>query len=91
MRELRGLARDPGPGGLAGGPGKLCQALAVDRRLDGVRLDRGALTLCAGEPAAPGEIAAGPRIGVAYAGEAAVWPLRFALRGNPHVSRPRLA
>jgi 3-methyladenine DNA glycosylase Mpg len=33
-------------------------------------------------------VAVGPRIGVAYAGEAAAWPLRFALRGNPHVSRP---
>ena len=36
------------------------------------------------------ESAAGPRIGVDYAGEAATWPLRFAERGNPHVSRPRL-
>jgi DNA-3-methyladenine glycosylase len=91
MRELRGLQGEPRPGDVAGGPGKLCQALAIDRRLDGLRLDRGALTVCAGDPAEPAAIASGPRIGVAYAGEAAAWPLRFALRGNPHVSRPRLA
>jgi DNA-3-methyladenine glycosylase len=90
MARLRGLARAPRPGDLAGGPGKLCQALAVDRALDGVRLDRAPLWIAAGEPVADAEVAAGPRVGVDYAGEAAAWPLRFAVRGNPHVSRPRL-
>ncbi len=91
MAARRGLGRPPRPGDLAGGPGRLCQALAIDRALDGAPLWRGdLLTITQGEPAAPDEIAAGPRIGVAYAAEAADWPLRFALRGNPHVSRPRL-
>ncbi len=89
MAALRRLTRPPRPGDLAGGPGKLCRALAIDRTLDGAPLYRGELTLTAGEPAAPAEIAAGPRVGVDYAGTAAAWPLRFALRGNPHVSRPR--
>lgn len=118
MRRRRGLAPDAevAPGALAGGPGRLCQALGVDRTADGVRLDQGALRIVAGAPggevdgpagsdaaakvasqaagvvagiAAAGEIVAGPRIGVGYAGEAASWPLRFALAGNPHVSRPR--
>lgn len=89
MRELRGLARLPRPGDLAGGPGKLCRALAVDRAFDGVPLDCGELRITEGEPAAEEDIAAGPRIGVDYAGEAAAWPLRFALRGNRHVSPPR--
>lgn len=88
MRELRGLARVPRPGDLAGGPGKLCRALGVDRAFDGLPLDRGELRIEEGEPAALEDIAAGPRIGVDYAGEAAAWPLRFALRGNRHVSRP---
>jgi DNA-3-methyladenine glycosylase len=79
------------PGDLAGGPGKLCQALAIDRSLDGVLLDREPLRIVKGDPAEPGEIVAGPRIGVDYAGEAATWPLRFAIRGNLHVSRPRPA
>jgi DNA-3-methyladenine glycosylase len=90
MRRHRGWPAPPRPGDLAGGPGKLCQALAVDRACDGLQLDRGPLRLTAGEPVAPGQVATGPRIGVAYAGEAAAWPLRFAVAGNPHVSRPRL-
>jgi DNA-3-methyladenine glycosylase len=90
MAILRKWTRPPRPGDLAGGPGKLCQALGIGRSLDGVPLDDpGAeLAIAEGEPAPPEEIAAGPRIGVDYAGEAAAWPLRFALRGNRHVSRP---
>jgi len=88
MAELRGLVRVR-PGDLAGGPGRLAKALAIDRSLDGIRLDRGPLRIAAGEPIDPAEIAAGPRVGVGYALEAAAWPLRFAVRGNPHVSRPR--
>lgn len=94
MRVLRGLvgrkARRVRPGDVAGGPGRLCQALAVDRFFDGVPLYRGGLRILAGEPAPAADIAAGPRVGVAYAREAAAWPLRFAIRGHPHVSRPRL-
>jgi DNA-3-methyladenine glycosylase len=91
MRAHRGLGADGrrvGPGDVAGGPGRLARALAVGRELDGAPLFRGPLRLTAGEPVADGEVAAGPRIGIAYAGEAAAWPLRFALRGNRHVSRP---
>jgi DNA-3-methyladenine glycosylase len=89
MAENRGWTRPPRPGDLAGGPGKLCQALAVGRDLDGWLLNLPPLQLAAGEPANPEEIVASPRIGVDYAGEAAAWPLRFSLRGNLHVSRPR--
>lgn len=90
MAILRGLARAPRPGDLAGGPGRLCKALGVDRALDAAPLDRPPLWIAAGEPLSEAAVAAGPRIGVDYAGEAAGWPLRFAERGNPHVSRPRL-
>ncbi len=89
MRDHRGWTRKPRPGDLAGGPGKICQALAIGRELDGVLLTRPPLAITAGEPVADEEIVASPRIGVDYAGEAALWPLRFSLRGNPHVSRPR--
>jgi DNA-3-methyladenine glycosylase len=88
MAENRGWTRTPRPGDLAGGPGKLCQALAIDRALDGARLDEPPLLLTRGEPVADAEVVAGPRIGVDYAGEAAQWPLRFSLGGNPHVSKP---
>jgi DNA-3-methyladenine glycosylase len=88
MRENRGWARAPKAGDLAGGPGKLCQALQIDRALDGVLLDRPPLAITRGEPVAEAEIVASPRIGVDYAGEAALWPLRFSLRGHRHVSKP---
>jgi DNA-3-methyladenine glycosylase len=91
MIENRGWARRPRPGDLAGGPGKLCQALAIDRSFDGVLLNGSPLRITQGEPVPEEQIAAGPRIGVDYAGEAAAWPLRFAVRGNGHVSRPRPA
>lgn len=88
MRENRRWLRLPKPGDLAGGPGKICQALAVGRELDAAPLDRSPLWIARGEPIDPAEILAGPRIGVDYAGEAAQWPLRFAVRGNRHVSKP---
>lgn len=94
MRALRGLVGERGrrvrPGDVAGGPGRLCHALAVDRAFDGAPLFRGPLRILAGEPVPDAAVAAGPRIGVAYAGEAAAWPLRFAVADDPHVSRPRL-
>lgn len=92
MRALRGFGPERGlrPGDLAGGPGKLCRALSVDRSFDGAPLWKGDLVLTAGEPVPEDRVVRGPRIGVAYAGEAAEWPLRFALAGHPHVSKPRL-
>jgi DNA-3-methyladenine glycosylase len=89
MRERRGLTVVR-PGDIAGGPGRLARALGIDREFDGGAFQRGALRLTAGLPVAEEEILSGPRIGVDYAGDAAAWPLRFALRGNRHVSRPRL-
>jgi len=89
MARLRGLGRTVRPGDIAGGPGKLCQALAIDLALNGERFDRGDLTLREGETVPPEALAMGPRVGIAYAGEAADWALRFAVAGDPHVSRPR--
>jgi DNA-3-methyladenine glycosylase len=89
MQANRGLDRPLKAGDLAGGPGKLCHALAVDRRQDGVSLLQGELTVARGEPVDGARIVAGPRIGIDYAGEAAGWPLRYAELGNPEVSRPR--
>lgn len=86
-RALNGAIR---PGQVAGGPARLCQALAIDRALDGALLEPPTLYLTRGEPAPTREVATGPRVGIAYAKEAADWPLRYAIAGNPHVSRPRL-
>jgi DNA-3-methyladenine glycosylase len=77
---------------LCSGPGRLAQALAIDRSLDGADLrSAGDLFIEAlrARPLPAARIASGPRVGVAYAGAWAARPLRFYLRDNPHVSRAR--
>lgn len=86
----RGLKGPPRPADLAGGPGRLCKALKIDRTFDGRAVNDAQLHLAAGRPVRDAAVATGPRIGVAYAGEAALWPLRFAIAGHPEMSRPRL-
>lgn len=86
---IRALEPEQGLVGRTDGPGRLCKALKIDRSLDGEDLARsGRLFL---EQPAPRrdkeEIGSGPRIGVGYAGEAALWPLRFYRKGSGHLSR----
>jgi DNA-3-methyladenine glycosylase len=72
---------------LCSGPGKLCQAFAIDRSLNAADLcgdiihveDRGAPVP---------KLSAKPRIGVDYAGKWKDKPFRFLARGNEFVSRP---
>jgi DNA-3-methyladenine glycosylase len=72
---------------LASGPGKLCQAFAIDRALNGGDLCGRELYLeDRGEPAP--KFIATPRIGVDYAGEWMHKPWRFVIHGNEFVSRP---
>ena len=80
MRRRRGLSSGAKSSAIAVGPARLCQALGIDRRLDGVTLLRGELRIVEGEPAAVTAVERTARIGVAYAGEAASWPLRFRIR-----------
>ena len=75
----------------AGEPVEGARAMAHHRSLEGSPKPgavAGGLVIAHGEPVDASAIAVGPRIGVDYAGEAATWPLRFAVDGNPHVSRP---
>jgi len=88
MERHRALRREPRPGDLAGGPGKLCQALEIDRDLDGHRLQRVPLRITRGDAVGSQEVVVGPRIGIDYAEKAVNWPLRFAVAGNRHVSKP---
>ena len=90
MRRLRGLAEDRADREIANGPGKLCQALAIDRSYDGVALDGEQLWIGRGRPVGRSRVLEGPRVGVGYAGAAAAWPLRFAVAGSEFVSRPLL-
>jgi DNA-3-methyladenine glycosylase len=92
-RERARLARLP-EHRLASGPGLVAAAFSIDRTMSGA-------DLC--DPASPirleapvdgtrARIVAGPRVGIAYAGEP--WtsvPWRLTLEGEPAVSRPRPA
>lgn len=73
---------------LMNGPGKICMAMDINRRLDGESLLGDTLFITAGDADA-GEIAVSPRIGIDNSGDAAAWPLRFFLRGNRNVSAYR--
>ena len=75
---------------LTNGPAKLCQAMNIDRELDGVDLcDNQSALFIARNPKANayrkkhGPIAVTPRIGIT---RAATLQLRFLLRGSPFVS-----
>lgn len=76
---------------LCSGPGKVCQALGVDRSLDGLDLASSGqvfIERARRRPVPSGQIGVGPRIGIGNAGSP--WteaPLRFWIEGNPHVSR----
>lgn len=72
---------------LTNGPGKLCIALGIDRRLDGEDLLGNRVWIEEGERVSRSQIMSGPRIGIDYAGEWKDKPWRFWIRGNPFVSR----
>jgi DNA-3-methyladenine glycosylase len=80
MRERRGVERDRL---LCSGPGRLCQALALTRAHDGLRLDKAPFELR--ERSRGPALAAGPRIGITKAAEL---PWRYGLAGSPFLSRP---
>jgi len=72
---------------LTSGPGKLCQAFAIDRSLNGADVCGKSLYLeDRGEPAP--KFTATARIGVGYAGKWKDKPLRFIVRDSEFVSKP---
>jgi DNA-3-methyladenine glycosylase len=89
LRPRAQTARD-----LCSGPGKLAQALAIDRDLDGEDLltsDRLFIEHARRGRLAPASVGISPRIGLNHhpkaAGEWAHRPLRFYLRSSDHLSR----
>src|SRR5690349_12467912 len=90
--DLARARRTRGPGvvasrDLARGPARLCQALGIDRSLDGadVCVAESGLRMRAGagNPARSARIVTGPRVGVSSAAEI---PWRFWYEGDPTVS-----
>ena len=80
-------ALEPGSGvGRCSGPGLVCRAFDIDRRLNSRLLEPPDLYLV-DDGSEPGEIFTTPRIGVDYAGEWSALPWRFCL-DSPNLSRP---
>jgi DNA-3-methyladenine glycosylase len=71
---------------LMNGPGKICMAMDIDRRLDGESL-RGSSLWITERDVEIDAIGVSPRIGIDNSGDAAAWPLRFFVRDHRHVSK----
>ena len=83
MQKRRGLPRGAADArALCSGPGKLCQAMAVSIKHNGLALDRAPFELRA-RVETP-EIVAGPRIGITKAVDE---PWRYGLKGSRFLSR----
>ena len=86
MRQLRNNPeRDTN---IASGPGKLCMAMTIDKRLNGEDM-LGQTLWIEDSRLDSGPILNSPRVGVDYAGEYKDKPWRFYLANNPHVSKVR--
>ena len=81
MRARRGLEDERL---LCAGPGRVGQALGIDKAFYGLPLDRPPFAVRAPDPARPIEVVAGPRIGIS---KAQALPWRFGLAGSRYVSR----
>src|SRR5262245_12022143 len=80
MRRRRGLTEERL---LCSGPGRVCEALGISGRHDGLALDRPPFELIARSDAV--EVAVGPRIGITKAVD---HPWRYGLKGSRLVSKP---
>jgi DNA-3-methyladenine glycosylase len=69
---------------LTNGPAKLCQALLIDKRLNGQNLRQPPLKLIPGKLHANEEIVQTTRIGISQARDV---PWRFHVKDNPYVSK----
>jgi DNA-3-methyladenine glycosylase len=72
---------------LTSGPGRLCLAMGIDRKLDKADLLGDRVWLENGISISPRQIARGPRIGIDYAEKWIDKPWRFWVKDNPFVSR----
>ena len=84
MAERRGARQAPRE--LCSGPGKLCEALAIELRQTRANLAEQPFELRGRAPGAPEpEIVAGPRIGITKGAEL---PWRYCLAGSAYLSKP---
>ncbi len=76
---------------LTSGPGRLCLAMGIDRKLDQADLLGGRVWIEEAVSISPRQIERGPRVGIDYAEEWVTKPWRFWVRDNPFVSKPNRA
>jgi DNA-3-methyladenine glycosylase len=69
---------------LTNGPGKLCLALGIVGENNWKPLQRPPVVIREGAPVADADVTVTPRIGIT---QAADWPLRWFVTGNPYVSK----
>lgn len=74
---------------LSNGPGKLVQALGIPKELYGQTLFSSSLYLEQEKAKKPKEIIALPRIGIPNKGIWTDMPLRYAVKGNPYISKQK--
>src|SRR6266853_58 len=73
---------------LTSGPGRLCQAVGIDRQIDKADRLGDRVWIEEGLSISPRQIARGPRVGIDYAESWIEKPWRFWVRDNPFVSNP---
>jgi DNA-3-methyladenine glycosylase len=74
---------------ITAGPGSVGKALGISRKLNGISFQSDELWIeDQGLTFTDEQIAAVPRVGVAYAAEDALLPYRFYVKGNVYVSKP---
>ncbi|MFC6181897.1 DNA-3-methyladenine glycosylase [Lactiplantibacillus daowaiensis] len=74
---------------LTTGPGKLMQALGLDKTLNNTPLTVATLNLALTPVRQPRHIVAGPRVGILNKGDWTTVPLRYYVAGNPFVSQSK--
>jgi DNA-3-methyladenine glycosylase len=74
---------------ITSGPGSVAKALGISRAINAISLQSDTLWLeDNGLVFGDDQVAAVPRVGVDYAGEDALLPYRFYVKGNKYVSKP---
>jgi len=84
---MRGRRHSHPDRNLTNGPGKLCVAMGIDRKLDRADLLGERVWFEEFEKVPPSKIGKGPRIGIDYAEAWIEKPWRFWIKGNAYVSK----
>ena len=84
MTVNRGLGRSHF--NLTNGPAKLCQAMRIDKNLNGKSLMENSIYIEKGKTISSKELAVDKRVGLSPYSDSYYWPLRFYIQDNSYVS-----